>query len=159
VKGKEELGFCLVAPGVRAFFLLLLLLLLAWGGLLKKPTYYTADSHHLVFQNISQIHRSKAFRKLQKVLRVQLFHAVSSAEDTNEVGCTKSQGRQRNFWELGAQEEQLSLGYGRQPRAPFCSAPSNVPTASAALLELPRPSRQHVFMPLPFKLFRSENFH
>lgn len=64
MKSKEELGFCLFAPGVRFFWLLLRGLLAL--GVLKNPTYYTADSHNLVFQNISQIQRSKGFQKTKK---------------------------------------------------------------------------------------------
>lgn len=63
MKGKEELVFGLVAPGVRVFFVVVVTTTFSIGGLLKNPTYYTADSHHLVFQNISQIQRSKGFQK------------------------------------------------------------------------------------------------
>lgn len=51
-------------------------------------------------------------------------------------------------WSMKPVGAGCSLGCGRRPWASFCSAPSNVPTASAAFLELPRPSRPRVFMPL-----------
>lgn len=51
MKGKEELGFCLVAPGVRGC-VVVVTTTFSIRGLLKTPAYYIADSRHLVFQHI-----------------------------------------------------------------------------------------------------------
>lgn len=111
----------------------LLLLLLALGCLLENSTYYTGDSHNLVFKNTSQMQRSKGFQKTpETVLAAQLFQAVFSA-----------------LMNWGAQRAKVKLfDCGRWPWASFCSTRSDGSTASGAFLKLPCPSRLRMFVPL-----------
>lgn len=148
MKGKEELSFVwLLLEWV--FVVVVVVTTFSIGVSIKKTNllhcWLTSFSFPKYFPDPEKQRLSESSKK---VLTMQLFQAVSSAEDTNKLWCTKSQGSQWNFWELDALKEQLSLGCGRRPWASFCSVLSNVSTASVASLELPRPSRLCVFMPL-----------
>lgn len=100
-------------------FLLLLLLLLALGCLLKNPIYYTADSQHLVFQNIFQIQRSKGFQKTLKKFSQRSYSKLCLLQRT-PINCDAQRAKvvNENFWELDALKEQLSLGVEDDPEHP-----------------------------------------
>lgn len=139
LRGRQRgAGFCLVAPGG-----MLLLLLLALGSLLENSTYYTGDSHHLVFKNTSQMQRSKGFQKTKPVLAAQLLQAVFSAPINWEAQRAKVK-----FLGAGCSEGAAVPSLWKMTVSILLHSPSNRSTASGAFLELPCPSRLQVFVPL-----------
>lgn len=80
-------GFRLVVPGVKFS---VVTTSFSIGVLLQTPIYYTADSHHLVSPKYSpDPEKQRLSENYEKILAVQLFQAVFSAEDTNKLWCTE----------------------------------------------------------------------
>lgn len=119
MKGKEELSFVWLLLGWGFFVLVVVVTTFSIGVSIKKPNLLHCWLTTFSFpKHFPDPEKQRFSENSKKVLTTQLFQAVSSAEDTNKLWCTKSQGSQWNFWELDALKEQLSLGVEDDPEHP-----------------------------------------
>lgn len=158
-KAKRSWGFVWLLLG-WGFFVVVVTTTFSIGGLLKNPNYYTADSHHLVFQNISQIQRSKGFQKTKKkfsqcsysqlcfLQRTPINRDAQRAKVLNEPGGAGCSEGAAATW-LWKTTRSILLQRTEQRTYSICGF-SGAPSPQQTTCAHASP---------PFKLFRSVDFH